>query len=127
MNYKRYLILKLNQIGSSISVNHQLYNKIIKSKDRNKIIKSLENKLLKKIKKMISAGENLTAEGFYSFKFYLLFSQYTTLKQIEKNPDMKYDEIINAGELWTKLYFNYLSKKYNNDISKIKLIIERDI
>lgn len=127
MDNKRYLKLNLNQTGSSMSVNHQLYNKIIKSKDWDKIIKILENKLLKKMKKMITAGKKLTAEGFYSFKFYLLFSQYTTLKQIEKNPDMKYDEIVNAGELWTKLYFNHLSKKYDNDIPKIKSIIERDI
>jgi hypothetical protein len=127
IKYKnKYLELKFNQNGGTMSVVHKLYNKYIKSKDKNKFIESKEKKLLKKIKKMVASKKNLTSEGFFSFKFYLIFSQYTTLKEIEKNPKFSEKDLINAGGLWAKLYIKYLSKKYNNDMTKIKPIIERD-
>ena len=119
-------IKKDNQIGGS--VNHKLFNKIIKSKDRNEAIKKEEEILIKKISKIISSKKELTKEGFMSYKAYLLVSQLTTLGQIKDDPDFNYDKVIIAGELWAKLYYNFLLKKYKNDITltKIKSIVTRD-
>jgi hypothetical protein len=55
-------IKKDNQIGGS--VNHKLFNKIIKSKDRNEAIKKEEEILIKKISKIIS-GINISNKKWY--------------------------------------------------------------
>ena len=103
---KKYLKLKINQTGGS--VNHKLYNKIIKSKNRNEAINKEKTKLIKEMTKLMDLNKNKTKEGFISFKFFLLSSQLTTLKQMEEESDFNYDKVINAGELWGKLYINYL-------------------
>jgi hypothetical protein len=109
-----------------MSVNHKLFSKIIKSKDMNKAIEIEQKKLMKQFIKMSDDKKDSTKEGFFSFKFYLLLSQLTTLKQMKDDPNLTYESIPNAGELWAKLYIKFLSKKYNNDKSKIISILDRD-
>ena len=109
-----------------MSVNHKLYNKIIKSKDMDKAIENEQKKLMKQFVKLSDDKKDLTKEGFFSFKFYLLLSQLTILKQMKSNPNLTYESIPNAGEVWAKLYIKFLSKKYNNDKSKIISILDRD-
>ena len=109
-----------------MSVNHKLYNKIIKSKDMDKAIENEQKKLMKQFIKMGDDKKDLTKEGFFSFKFYLLLSQLTLLKQMKDNPNLTYENVPNAGEIWAKLYIKFLSKKYNNDKNKIISILDRD-
>jgi hypothetical protein len=114
-----------------MSENQKLYNKIKQSKDINKSIIKSTKKILLKSQKMIENNKQYTKEGFFTFKYYLLVSQITTLTQIKEDPNFKYEDLVNAGELWTKLYYNFLKNKYKNDkqINKNKIlsIIERDL
>ena len=48
---------------------------------------------------------------FTAFKYFLIISQLTTLHQIEDD-SIKHNQVINAGELWAKLYIQFLIKKY---------------
>jgi hypothetical protein len=111
-----------------MSVNHKLYNKIKKSKDIDKTIEKEEKKILNKMKKLKEANNATTQEGFMSYKLYLLFSQYTTLDEIKKNPNLSYDNIVNAGKLWAIIYMNFLKKKYDKNLNDIQLatIIKND-
>ena len=110
-----------------MSVNHKLYIKITNSKDMHKTIEIEEKKLIKKLK---ASNKILRKEGFSTFKFYLLFSQYTTLGELKKNPKLSYNKVVNTGALWFKHYFKFLTNKYKNKNKKnneeIALIIKKD-
>jgi hypothetical protein len=121
---KKYLKYTTQQTGGS--VNHKLFNKIAKSKNKKETIKKEEAKLMKKIKKMTEMEKHVTKEGFISFEFFLLVSQMTTLKDIEDDPNFKFENVVNAGELWGKLYINYLMKKKGMTKEKILAILTRD-
>ena len=110
-----------------MSVNHKLYNKIINSKNINEAIENEEKKLYKKITNLSEENKKLTDEGFFSLKFYLLFSQLVTLNTFRRKPNLTADDIVNAGELWSKLYVNFLKNKYKNITTKqIISIIKKD-
>lgn len=111
-----------------MSVNHKLYIKITTSKDMHKTIEIEEKKLINKIKKLKASNKILTKEGFSTLKFYLLFSQYTTLGELKKNPQLSYNKVVNAGALWFKHYFKFLTNKYKNkkNNEEIGLIIKKD-
>jgi hypothetical protein len=138
---KKYLKLKLNQkdidiinqigcqIGGQIggSLNHKLFNKIMKSKDKNKAIKKEKEKLIKAMAKIVESKKVLNKEGYTSYQYFLLASQLTTLWEIEEDPNFNYDKVVNAGELYAKLYIQFLLKKYKKDINLVKSILKKEL
>ena len=49
-----------------------------------------KKKLMKQFIKMSDDKKDLTKEGFFSFKFYLLLSQLTILKQMKSTVKYRY-------------------------------------
>ena len=100
------------------SLNHVLYIKVTNSKNIKAAIKKEKVRLIKQIDKYLKKYKTkLNSEGFTSFKYFLIISQLTTLQQIEDD-SIKQSQVINAGELWAKLYIKFLIKKYGKKYVK---------
>jgi hypothetical protein len=124
IKYKnKYLLYK--QIAGYINytdVNHILYNKIKEGAS----IEEERNKLTEQFKKCKKDNKYLNSEGFLSWEIYLIISQVNTINEIEKNNNFKYEDIVIAGDVWTKLYFTFLMKKYKNDNKKVIEILKKE-
>ena len=99
--------------SDNTSLNQKLYIKVTKSKNIKAAIKKEKNILTKQKEKYLKKYKtHLNSEGFTAFKYFLIISQLTTLYQIEEN-SIKLNHVVNAGELWAKLYIQFLITPFN--------------
>ncbi len=129
LKYKnKYLSLKYFQNGGDM--NYDLYQMIKNSKNREETIKTEINKLKKKIDKYEENNElKTTKEGFLTFDYFAVLSQFKLLNDMLKSKKkmISIKKVPIIGELWGKLYIMYLQKKYNNDKKKIEQIMKEAI